>query len=169
MPASRIASMDSCGKRDSASTSAAWTASTSAPMRAAVATNSWGSVSRAVVVSTVVDIGASSGHRVGVDADGAERGRDGGDRLEGRLAEQLVGELHVELVLQRAHHVDAGVAGQAGSVEVVLAPQRVHVDGQAPVVAQDAADGLVHAFPPDGSRAGPDGGEVAVSGWARPE
>ena len=43
-----------------------------------------------------------------------------------------VGELDVEVVLEREHHVDARVGGHARLVEVGVARERVHVDGRRP-------------------------------------
>src|SRR3984957_10513517 len=69
---------------------------------------------------------------------------DGGDRLEGALAEHGLWELDVEGVLQRQHDVHARVRGEAQLEEVVVIAHRCDVDREACVVRQHLSDLLVH-------------------------
>jgi hypothetical protein len=73
-----------------------------------------------------------------------DRSPDACDRLEGALAQQVVGYLDLELVFEGEHHVDRAVRGQADPVEVVVVPELGRVDRQAPVFGQDRPDRLVH-------------------------
>ena len=73
-----------------------------------------------------------------------EGGGDRGDALEHAALEHRVGELDVEGVLEREHQADPGVGGHAGLEQVGVIGERVDVDGQARVIAQDLADLILH-------------------------
>ena len=64
--------------------------------------------------------------------------------LEHAALEHRVGELDVERVLERQHHVDARVRGHAGLEQVGLIVERLDVDRKPGVVAQYAADLFCH-------------------------
>ena len=100
-------------------------------------------------------------------ADGAGDRRDA---LEDAAREHAIGELDVERVLEREHHVDARVRGHARLVEVGVVGERVDVDGQAGVVAEDLADLVGHEGPyrPVGVKiCNHDGGRRRPASWVR--
>src|SRR5438309_3090566 len=125
-PSVRMASTASNGKRASRSTSNDALSATSAPTRRA----------RSTIPPSAGAIGQL-----------AQRGADGGDGLEGALAQHVLGELDVERVLEREHHVDAGVRGHAGLVQVGVVADLGDVDRQAGVLGEDMSDLVVHQPP----------------------
>src|SRR5580704_3055971 len=89
--------------------------------------------------SSVIDVMASSCFLHLEDA-----GSDGGDRLERGLPQHLLRELDVEGVLQRQHHIDAGVGGHPRGEQIGVLFDRARVHRQSAVLGQDIPDGLVH-------------------------
>ncbi len=60
--------------------------------------------------------------------------------------EHPVGELDVEVVLEREHHVDARMGAHTRLVEIGVGRERLDVDRQASMVVDDLADFVGHAY-----------------------
>ncbi len=74
-----------------------------------------------------------------------QRRLDRRDALEHAALEHPVGELDVEVILERQHHVDARVRGHSRVVEVGVRREHGRIDGKASVVGEDLSDLLCHA------------------------
>src|SRR5450631_2016779 len=75
-------------------------------------------------------------------------GPNGGDRFERGLPKHAFGELDVEGVLERQHHVHAGVGGHPGGEEIGLLIDGAGIHGQAAVLGQHLSNGFVHGYRP---------------------
>jgi hypothetical protein len=75
-----------------------------------------------------------------------QRGADRGDALEHAALEHAVRELDIKGVLEREHHVDAGMRGHPAVVEVGVVGEGRDVDRQSGVVLDRLADLVVHGL-----------------------
>src|SRR5271165_5326753 len=136
-PSDLSAPMVSAGNLPCRSTSSAAGAATRSAMRAIMSATPAGSATEVVSWTVLVMFRSPALHF-------GDTGPDGGDRFERGLPKHPFGELDVEGVLERQHHVHAGVGGHPGGEEIGVLVDGAGIHGQAAVLGQHLSNGLVH-------------------------